>query len=207
MWDEEQNKWWFSAVDIVRAINKEENYIKAGNYWRWLKRKIHQESIQLVSDTHGFKFEAPDEGSVTNERLRYSLNLHKGQISELLKRMCLNGLLVSQGYGRGMRYYLPEGNHTNLFSTNKSAISSSDANITTLDINVATLKTNMATSTNSVATSTNNVATLQRKRLSKKQMNELIKVVCADWVSLEDIALQIGKNYNYLRNHIIPRMI
>lgn len=32
-----------------------------------------------------------DEGSVTNERLRYSLNLHKGQISDLLKRMCLNG--------------------------------------------------------------------------------------------------------------------
>lgn len=60
VWDEEQNKWWFSAVDIVRAINKEGNYIKAGNYWRWLKRKIHQESIQLVSDTHGFKFEAPD---------------------------------------------------------------------------------------------------------------------------------------------------
>lgn len=60
VWDEEQNKWWFSAVDIVRAINKEENYIKAGNYWRWLKRKLHQEGIQLVSDTHGFKFEAPD---------------------------------------------------------------------------------------------------------------------------------------------------
>ena len=25
-----------------------------------------------------------DEGSVTNERLRYSLNLHKGQISEIV---------------------------------------------------------------------------------------------------------------------------
>ena len=55
VWDEEQNKWWFSATDIVRAINnKEENYTRAGNYWRWLKRKLHQEGIQLVSDTHGF---------------------------------------------------------------------------------------------------------------------------------------------------------
>ena len=60
VWDEVENKWWFSAIDIVRAINKEEDYIKAGNYWRWLKRKLHQEGIQLVSDTHAFKFEAPD---------------------------------------------------------------------------------------------------------------------------------------------------
>ena len=60
VWDEEHSKWWFSATDIVRAINNEDDYTKAGNYWRWLKRKLSQESIQLVSDTHGFKFEAPD---------------------------------------------------------------------------------------------------------------------------------------------------
>ena len=60
VWDEEHSKWWFSATDIVRAINNEDNYTKAGNYWRWLKRKLAQEEIQLVSDTHGFKFEAPD---------------------------------------------------------------------------------------------------------------------------------------------------
>lgn len=60
VWDEEHSKWWFSATDVVRAINNEDDYTKAGNYWRWLKRKLSQESIQLVSDTHGFKFEAPD---------------------------------------------------------------------------------------------------------------------------------------------------
>lgn len=60
-WNEEQNCWWFSATDIVRAINNESDYTKAGNYWRWLKRKLKQESVELVSATHGFKFEAPDE--------------------------------------------------------------------------------------------------------------------------------------------------
>lgn len=60
VWDEEQNCWWFSATDIVRAINNEPDYTKAGNYWRWLKRKLKQESVELVSATHGFKFEAPD---------------------------------------------------------------------------------------------------------------------------------------------------
>ena len=60
VWDDENNCWWFSATDIVRAINNEPDYTKAGNYWRWLKRKLKQEGIQLVSATHGFKFEAPD---------------------------------------------------------------------------------------------------------------------------------------------------
>lgn len=60
VWDDENNCWWFSAADVVRAINDEPDYTKAGNYWRWLKRKLSQEGLQLVSPTHGFKFEAPD---------------------------------------------------------------------------------------------------------------------------------------------------
>ena len=60
VWDEEHSKWWFSATDIVRAINDEDDYTKAGNYWRWLKKKLANEGIQLVSVTHDFKFQAPD---------------------------------------------------------------------------------------------------------------------------------------------------
>ena len=60
VWDDENNCWWFSAIDIVRAINNEPVYTKAGNYWRWIKRKLKQSGIQLVSDAHEFKFEAPD---------------------------------------------------------------------------------------------------------------------------------------------------
>ena len=60
VWDDENNKWWFSATDIVRAINDEDDYVKAGNYWRWLKKKLNTEGVQLVSVTHDFKFQAPD---------------------------------------------------------------------------------------------------------------------------------------------------
>lgn len=60
VWSDEENKWYFSATDVVRAINNEEDYVKAGNYWRWLKKKLTADGIQLVSDTHDFKFEAPD---------------------------------------------------------------------------------------------------------------------------------------------------
>ena len=60
VWDDDHNKWWFSATDIVRAINDEDDYVKAGNYWRWLKKKLNTEGVQLVSVTHDFKFQAPD---------------------------------------------------------------------------------------------------------------------------------------------------
>ena len=60
VWDEENSKWWFSATDIVRAINDEEDYTKSRNYWKYLKGKMSKEGIQLVSVTNHFKFEAPD---------------------------------------------------------------------------------------------------------------------------------------------------
>lgn len=60
VWDDERNCWWFSAIDIVRAINDEDDYVKASNYWRWLKRKLSGAGIQVVSGAHDFKFEAPD---------------------------------------------------------------------------------------------------------------------------------------------------
>lgn len=60
VWDEKNSKWWFSATDIVRAVNDEEDYVKAGNYWRWLKKKLTTDGIQLVSVTHDFRFQAPD---------------------------------------------------------------------------------------------------------------------------------------------------
>ena len=60
IWDEANSKWWFSAIDIISAINNESDYVKAGNYWRWLKKKLTTEGVQLVSVTHEFKFTAPD---------------------------------------------------------------------------------------------------------------------------------------------------
>ncbi|MDR0332788.1 MAG: Fic family protein [Dysgonamonadaceae bacterium] len=60
IWDNENNKWWFSVVDTVGILNEEDDYIKAGNYWRWLKRKLLKENIQFVSATHKLKLTAKD---------------------------------------------------------------------------------------------------------------------------------------------------
>lgn len=60
VWDDEQSKWYFSATDIVRAINDEEDYTKCRNYWKYLKGKMAKEGVEVVSATNHFKFEAPD---------------------------------------------------------------------------------------------------------------------------------------------------
>ena len=60
VWDDEHNCWWFSATDVVHAINDEPDYTKAGNYWRWLKRKLKQDGIQFLIGTHKLKIVAAD---------------------------------------------------------------------------------------------------------------------------------------------------
>jgi cell filamentation protein len=69
IWDEEQAKWWFSVVDIVGVLNEEDDHTKAGNYWRWLKRKLMKESVQFVSDTHRLKLTASDGKKYLTETL------------------------------------------------------------------------------------------------------------------------------------------
>lgn len=60
IWDEENDSWLFSATDVVRAINDEPDYVKAGNYWRWLKRRLKQQGVEFVSGTHELKIVAAD---------------------------------------------------------------------------------------------------------------------------------------------------
>ncbi len=69
VWDDDNNCWWFSATDIVRAINNEENYVKAANYWRWLKRRLKQENLQFVSGTHKLKIVAADGKTYNSDAL------------------------------------------------------------------------------------------------------------------------------------------
>jgi len=60
VWDEEHNKWWFSVLDIIAAINEQDDYQKTRNYWKYLKTKLSRGNKELVSVTHQFKLQAPD---------------------------------------------------------------------------------------------------------------------------------------------------
>ena len=60
VWDEEQEKWWFSVVDIV-AILTDSDYQNARKYWKVLKGRLKDEGSELfseqVSDTYHLKNE------------------------------------------------------------------------------------------------------------------------------------------------------
>lgn len=60
VWSEEDNKWFFSVLDVIGAINEQPDYSKTRNYWKYLKTKIKTEGLELVSVTNQLKMLAPD---------------------------------------------------------------------------------------------------------------------------------------------------
>jgi cell filamentation protein len=60
LWSEEQNKWFFSVLDIIGAINEQDDYQKNRNYWKYLKTKLQKEKNEVVSATNQLKLIAPD---------------------------------------------------------------------------------------------------------------------------------------------------
>ncbi len=58
-WDDEQEKWYFSVVDVI-AVLTDNDYQKSRNYWKWLKNKLIQEGSELVSDTNQLKMKSVD---------------------------------------------------------------------------------------------------------------------------------------------------
>ena len=60
VWDEEKSLWWFSILDIVGAINEQDNHEKNRNYWKYIKAKLRKERNEVVSDTTQLKLTASD---------------------------------------------------------------------------------------------------------------------------------------------------
>ena len=60
IWDEEHNQWWFSVLDVVGAINEQDDHEKNRNYWKYLKAKLKKEQSEVVSGTTQLKLTASD---------------------------------------------------------------------------------------------------------------------------------------------------
>ena len=60
IWSETENKWFFSVLDVIGAINEQDDYTKTRNYWKYLKVKLKKESSELVSTTNQLKLRAAD---------------------------------------------------------------------------------------------------------------------------------------------------
>lgn len=60
VWSEQEQKWFYSVLDVVGAFNQQDDYEKNRNYWKYLKAKLRKESSQVVSATTQLKLKAPD---------------------------------------------------------------------------------------------------------------------------------------------------
>jgi len=60
IWDEENNKWRFSVLDIVAVLTDQDDYTKTRNYWKYLKAKLKKEGNELGSVTTQLKLKSPD---------------------------------------------------------------------------------------------------------------------------------------------------
>lgn len=60
VWDDNNNQWWFSVLDIVGAINGQDDHEKNRNYWKYLKAKLRRAKSEVVSATTQLKLTASD---------------------------------------------------------------------------------------------------------------------------------------------------
>ncbi|MBQ3306037.1 helix-turn-helix domain-containing protein [Candidatus Saccharibacteria bacterium] len=57
IWDDEEEKWWFSVVDAVSILTESSD---AAAYWRKLKQRLKEEGFEPVTNCHALKFPAQD---------------------------------------------------------------------------------------------------------------------------------------------------
>lgn len=56
-WDEEQEEWYFSVVDVVAVLT---DSVDPTAYWRKLKQRLKNEGNETVTNCHGLKMTATD---------------------------------------------------------------------------------------------------------------------------------------------------
>jgi prophage antirepressor-like protein len=59
-WDEENEEWLFSIVDVVEVLTDQPTHRGASNYWRKLKQRMKEEGSELVTNCHQLKMKAAD---------------------------------------------------------------------------------------------------------------------------------------------------
>lgn len=57
VWNKEEERWYFSVVDVVRILTGSQD---SRNYWKVLKNRLKEEESQLVTNCNQLKFLAKD---------------------------------------------------------------------------------------------------------------------------------------------------
>lgn len=151
------------------------------------------------------------EGSISNHRLQYVISKHSTDITGMLKKLCADGYLESDNNGRWTIYKLKQKVSTKTRKVDTSAKAkaspesaeyhgedirknrSSDKKVDTSKVDTSKVDTSVKTGS---------------ARVSRKELETQIMRVCKiNYVKMDDVALQIGKSVDYLKNKIFPTMI
>lgn len=57
VWNEEQEKWYFSIIDVIEVLSESPN---PNNYWKVLKHRLIKEGSQLVTNCNQLKLKSSD---------------------------------------------------------------------------------------------------------------------------------------------------
>ncbi|MCD9575706.1 BRO-N domain-containing protein [Flavobacterium soyae] len=57
IWNQDEEKWYFSIVDIITVLTESKD---SGAYWRKLKQRLKEEGNETVTNCHSLKLEAAD---------------------------------------------------------------------------------------------------------------------------------------------------
>ena len=118
------------------------------------------------------------EEETTNERLRYVLDMHRSDITQMLGKMCSDKLLEAVGYGRGTKYHV--------YGDSRRT---GDANAGLVDKNDTLQPRNV-----------------KKKRYSPAALQKLILESCSDWSTAAEIAQYVGRTAEYIRDKVLPKM-
>jgi hypothetical protein len=57
LWDEEEEKWYISVIDVIAVLTDSPN---PQVYWRVMKKRLKDEANETVTNCTGLKMQAPD---------------------------------------------------------------------------------------------------------------------------------------------------
>lgn len=60
IWNDDQEKWYFSVVDVVAVLTESKDFQTARKYWNKLKQRLKEEGFEPVTNCHQLKMPAAD---------------------------------------------------------------------------------------------------------------------------------------------------
>ena len=58
VWDDQEEKWYFSIVDVCHVLTESKDYQTARKYWNKLKQRLKEEGNETVTSCHQLKLKA-----------------------------------------------------------------------------------------------------------------------------------------------------